>query len=595
MKTLLSILSAALLFGTVSSSTQARDAISVDFFYDNLAPQGNWREVGGYGYCWQPRDIGPDWRPYSDGRWVYTDAGWTWDSNESFGWAVYHYGRWVDVNRVGWVWVPGTEWGPGWVSWRHSDQHVGWAPLPPEARLLVAIGLSSWVDDYYDIGPSHYRFVENRNFGSRRLNTVFIDQSRNVSIINQTTNITNIRYENNVVYNGGPVYDQQLRQSREPIQRYRLDRRQDLPSDTRRQSSEHLRSRIDGDSMSVLALPFTGRSASAPRQLGERVERAEVNHGWRNAGTADEIASMREKMKSKEKAPERLPPPNAFVKVTDEAAVREERRPDERPTMPGKRPSKSKDQGEDKPDSPDMQPKKPEGQTRPDQRQPNDAPKGKGDDRPDLPKMPPSASGKTKARDRSPTDAPQVKGAEKQMRPDLPPGFPKRLIRPGELPPTDEPKGKSTDKPSRPDLPPSAAEKPMRPGDRPPADVPKIQSPGRPDSPLTPAEKPNRGGRNKIEAPQLPRSEVRPPSTVIPKERVRPNAPQITPPKPRPAPEKARAAVPKKAEPRQLPTPKPPQAIKPAPSAAKPPAAGQLKPARERSKSKPGDRKKKAD
>ena len=143
MKKLLTFLTAALLFGMVTPTTQARDAVSVDFFYDNLEPHGDWREVGGYGYCWQPRDVGPDWRPYSDGRWVYTDAGWTWDSNEDFGWAVYHYGRWVDVGRVGWVWVPGTEWGPGWVSWRHSPQHTGWAPLPPEARLLLAIGLSS--------------------------------------------------------------------------------------------------------------------------------------------------------------------------------------------------------------------------------------------------------------------------------------------------------------------------------------------------------------------------------------------------------------------------------------------------------------------
>jgi hypothetical protein len=592
MKTLLWFVAAALLFGTVTSSSQARDAVSVDFFYDNLEPHGNWREVGGYGYCWQPRDVGPDWRPYSDGRWVYTDAGWTWDSNESFGWAVYHYGRWVDVNRVGWVWVPGTEWGPGWVSWRHSPQHTGWAPLPPEARLLLAVGLSSWVDNYYDIGPSHYRFVENRNFGARRLNTVFIDQSRNVSIINQTTNITNIRYVNNVVYNGGPVYDQQLRQSREPIQRYRLDRREDFDGNSRRQSPEYLRSRIDGDSMSVLALPFTGRSASAPRQLGERVERAEVNHGWRNAGTPDEIAAMRERMKSKERAPERLPPPNAFVKVTDEAAVREERRPDERPTMPGERPSKSKGKGEDRPGRPDMPPTVPQGQPRPGDRPPTDAPKGKGSDRPGRPDMPPSATERpTRPGSRPSGDAPKGKGTDKPMAP----GFPERQIRPGDRSSTDAPKGKGADKPGRPDMPPSAAEKPLRPGDRPPDDAPKVVKPGRPDMPPTSAEKPNRGGRNKIEAPQLPRSESRPPTTVMPKGRDRDNVPQIAPPKPRPVPEKPRVAVPKKIEPRTIPTPKAPQVIKPAPSAAKPPTVVPTKPERPRGKGKPGDRKKKDD
>ncbi|MCE2694183.1 MAG: hypothetical protein LW645_07940 [Verrucomicrobiaceae bacterium] len=54
---------------------------------------------------------------------------------------MYHYGRWANVERHGWIWVPGTEWGPGWVSWRHSPRYVGWAPLPPEALFLRAIAL----------------------------------------------------------------------------------------------------------------------------------------------------------------------------------------------------------------------------------------------------------------------------------------------------------------------------------------------------------------------------------------------------------------------------------------------------------------------
>ena len=80
-----------------SALPQARGAdISVDFFYDNLSG-GNWLEVEGYGYGWQP-DIAvsdPNWRPYADGYWAYTDYGWTWISYEDFGWATYHYGRWA--------------------------------------------------------------------------------------------------------------------------------------------------------------------------------------------------------------------------------------------------------------------------------------------------------------------------------------------------------------------------------------------------------------------------------------------------------------------------------------------------------------------
>src|SRR5437773_2233500 len=85
----------------------------------------------------QPREAqgSRDWRPYTDGHWVYTDVGWTWVSEEPFGWATYHYGRWTRLRNIGWVWVPGDEWAPAWVSWRKNNDYVGWAPLPPEAQF----------------------------------------------------------------------------------------------------------------------------------------------------------------------------------------------------------------------------------------------------------------------------------------------------------------------------------------------------------------------------------------------------------------------------------------------------------------------------
>ena len=32
-------------------------------------------------------------------------------------------------------------WGPAWVAWRSSDDYIGWAPLPPEARWRASGGL----------------------------------------------------------------------------------------------------------------------------------------------------------------------------------------------------------------------------------------------------------------------------------------------------------------------------------------------------------------------------------------------------------------------------------------------------------------------
>lgn len=292
--------------GMIVSSLRAQTAVSVDFFYEPLEPYGSWYEMDDYGYVWQPHDIAAEWSPYSDGRWVYTDAGWTWYSNEPYGWAVYHYGRWANVHEVGWVWVPDTEWGPAWVSWRRSPEYVGWAPLPPEARFHVSIGFNSWVDRYYDIGPRHYRFVETSHLGAPRLNNVIIDRSRNITIVNQTTNITNITRRNNVVYNGGPEYDELSRASREPIPRYRLERRREAARDGRVAESE-LRARIEGDTLQVAELP-----AEAPRErrkpkVEKELKQAEVDRGWREAGSPEEVARARQRIEQEAELPADLP------------------------------------------------------------------------------------------------------------------------------------------------------------------------------------------------------------------------------------------------------------------------------------------------
>jgi hypothetical protein len=92
-------------------------------FYTRLEPYGDWIETSDYGYVFEPRESqqSTNWRPYINGHWVSTDAGWTWVSDEPFGWATYHYGRWARLRSVGWVWVPGDEWAPAWVSWRKGN------------------------------------------------------------------------------------------------------------------------------------------------------------------------------------------------------------------------------------------------------------------------------------------------------------------------------------------------------------------------------------------------------------------------------------------------------------------------------------------
>ncbi len=297
--------------------SQTSPTASYSTFYNRLEPLGVWRETSTYGYVWQPREAEQSrgWRPYTNGRWVYTDAGWTWISEEPFGWATYHYGRWARLRNVGWVWVPGDEWAPAWVSWRKGNDYVGWAPLPPEAHFDRGTGIQNWADSYYDIGPEQYCFVPTREFGGQRTERALVPAERNVSIVNQTTNVTNITYNNATVVNGGPSYDELRTRTQQPIERLRLERRVTVNVET-----ENPRSVVRGEVVEMPA-PVIARAqlAERPRSVKETVTQTVVDHGWEAIGDRQAADKARAKMKA-----ESTPPPNApsktFVKPAGTAA-----------------------------------------------------------------------------------------------------------------------------------------------------------------------------------------------------------------------------------------------------------------------------------
>src|SRR6267143_1450727 len=286
-------------------------------FYTKLEPHGAWLEIADYGYVWQPREAesSRSWRPYTNGRWVYTDAGWTWISEEPFGWATYHYGRWARLRNVGWVWVPGDEWAPAWVSWRKGDEYVGWAPLPPEACFDRRRGIHNWADNYYDIGPDQYRFEPTREFGTQQIERTVVPRERNVTIINQTTNVTNITYNNTTVVNQGPNYGELRTRSQQPIERLRLEREVNVDLNV-----EVGRPVVRGE---VLAIPAPviaiGRPAERPRTAKAAIAQTIIEHGWEDIGDRQAAEQARTKMKS-ESTPPADAPSKTFVKPEMAAA-----------------------------------------------------------------------------------------------------------------------------------------------------------------------------------------------------------------------------------------------------------------------------------
>lgn len=313
---LLAVALIALGLAAVAPKAEAAD-VSIDFFYNNLSSGGSWIEAGDYGYCWQPAVAvsNSSWRPYSDGYWAYTDVGWTWVSYEDFGWATYHYGRWARLHDRGWVWVPGTEWGPAWVSWRTGSDYVGWAPIPPRygrgASEVVYEGrpIGSRVDIDFDIGPAYYNFVNVRYFGDPVLRERLYEPSQNVTYIGETVNVTNITYNNSMVYNYGPNYNTLSAYSARPIQRLALERQTNVDYNTIAQSG--LVTKVQGDRLIVAAPMRVDRPAQAiaPKVVAAKIAQPQPETGWAGITDPNTRAKLQQKMKTEN--PKAVPPPQA--------------------------------------------------------------------------------------------------------------------------------------------------------------------------------------------------------------------------------------------------------------------------------------------
>ena len=275
---------AALAIGATEPSKPVAD---YGIFYDSLSTYGSWFETSDYGYVWQPavvRDL--NWRPYARGYWVCSDRGWTWMSDEPYGWATYHYGRWALLRGRGWVWVPGSEWAPSWVSWRESDSHIGWAPLPPETLAYRGHNWGVTVDEQFGTSAVWYNFVETRHFGGSIYNCR-VPAVQNVTLLQQTVNITNIHIENRQVIAGGPRYDLLAKRVGKPLPFYRLELDQH-PRQTR--DSSGFRPQFRGSNLTVTAPNVdTGwNEGLKPKRVKGRLESVRVE---RDTEVAAEVAN----------------------------------------------------------------------------------------------------------------------------------------------------------------------------------------------------------------------------------------------------------------------------------------------------------------
>lgn len=115
--------------------------------YQDLDAHGDWSSHADYGAIWMPRAVASDWAPYRFGRWAWISPwGWSWIDAAPWGFAPFHYGRWVMLGGR-WAWTPGRRtvrpvYAPALVGWLGNPgwsvnfgfgtvPAVGWFPLAP--------------------------------------------------------------------------------------------------------------------------------------------------------------------------------------------------------------------------------------------------------------------------------------------------------------------------------------------------------------------------------------------------------------------------------------------------------------------------------
>ena len=122
----------------------------------DLARFGAWSVGTDGARVWTPAKLPAGWQPYQQGAWSWNSPwGWTWIDDQPWGFAPFHYGRWLQV-RGHWAWTPG-QWGtarpvyaPALVGWFGGPAltvgdapAVGWVALAPDEPMFPGYAVSA--------------------------------------------------------------------------------------------------------------------------------------------------------------------------------------------------------------------------------------------------------------------------------------------------------------------------------------------------------------------------------------------------------------------------------------------------------------------
>jgi hypothetical protein len=183
--------------------------------YEDLDENGSWRTTPSYGYVWFPRGVAPEWAPYRTGHWSYIGPwGYTWVDDQPWGFAPFHYGRWIWAEGA-WGWIPSPPrpeggpyirpvYAPALVAWVGVGAGVAWFALGPREVYVPSYPVST-------------NYVRNVNISNTTVNTTVINNVYNTTIVNNKTE--NITYVNRAVPGAVTATSEQAFSSARPVAR----------------------------------------------------------------------------------------------------------------------------------------------------------------------------------------------------------------------------------------------------------------------------------------------------------------------------------------------------------------------------------------
>ena len=181
--------------------------------YEDLDDYGDWRDDPSYGHVWFPNRVDSGWAPYHEGHWAWIAPwGWTWVDDAPWGYAPFHYGRWISAGGR-WGWVAGPVdvvpvYAPALVVFVGSlgvvGGNVGWFPLGPREVYVPTYNVSR-------------EYVNRVNISNTTVNTTTINNVYNTTIVNKSTTITNVTYVNKTVPGAVTAVPQQAFASAQPV------------------------------------------------------------------------------------------------------------------------------------------------------------------------------------------------------------------------------------------------------------------------------------------------------------------------------------------------------------------------------------------